>query len=73
MKTVHLAKRLVRIHDLDHPRSGEKDKLWAVVADSLIKIEIEDDIEVQLGWVWDGDYRSGRPTFSRAQILGDGQ
>jgi hypothetical protein len=37
---------------------------WLVSKDGH-PLEVEDDVKAPIGSVWDGDYRSGRPTFTK--------
>lgn len=38
-----------------------------VVADKGPELRVEDDIDAPLGWIWNKDYRSGRPEFTKPE------
>lgn len=56
MKTVFVAKD-----------GGLKSNSPWIVVENGYALQVEDDVEAPLGWLWDGDYRSTRPTFSEPE------
>lgn len=58
MKTIYLTK--------GPPVPGTNGGRHWLVTDAITttSLEIADDIDAPIGSIWDGDYRSGRPTFN---------
>lgn len=58
MKIIHIKK----------PGGLRSDNPWVVVEENQgHELQVEDDVDAPLGWLWDRDYRSGRPIFTEPQ------